>query len=139
MQSKVFVTSKVRIDIQIVNYNYYFQKKFLFANYSSWIYPISSSIKWLKRLRNDELGKGAYDGYNVINVGPNRYQFLDHERVAKLSIDEYQAELQIKASRVDDAGMYICFVSDSSNQMNSWSYKSVLLKIVPSDLTKGNK
>merc|ERR1719189_3092094 len=69
------------------------------------------SIKWLKRLRNDELGKGAYDGYNVINVGPNRYQFLDHERVAKLSIDEYQAELQIKASRVDDAGMYICFVS----------------------------
>ena len=99
----------------------------------------SSSIKWLKRLRNDELGKGAYDGYNVINVGPNRYQFLDHERVAKLSIDEYQAELQIKASRVDDAGMYICFVSDSSNQMNSWSYKSVLLKIVPSDLAKGNR
>ena len=99
----------------------------------------SSSIKWLKRLRNDELGKGVYDGYNVINVGPNRYQFLDHERVAKLSLDEYQAELQIKSSRVDDAGMYICFVSDSSNQMNSWSYKSVLLKIVPSDLTKGDK
>ena len=98
----------------------------------------SSSIKWLKRLRNDELGKGASDGYNVINVGPNRYQFLDHERVAKLSIDEYQAELQIKASRVDDAGMYICFVSDSSNHMNSWTYKSVLLKIVPSDLAKGN-
>ena len=72
-------------------------------------------------------------------MGPNRYQFLDHEHVAKLSIDEYQAELQIKASRVDDAGMYICFVSDSSNQMNSWSYKSVLLKIVPSDLTKGNR
>ena len=61
-------------------------------------------------------------------MGPNRYQFMHHEHVAKLSLDEYQAELRILSPRADDAGMYICFVSDSS-QTNAWSYKSIVLKI----------
>ena len=64
----------------------------------------------------------------MISVGPNRYQFMHSEHVAKLSIDEYQAELKIPSPRASDAGMYICFVSDSS-QTNAWSYKSVVLKI----------
>ena len=72
----------------------------------------------------------AYDshGNNVISVGQHRYQFMESEPVAKLSLDQYQAELNFRSTQISDAGMYICFVSDSS-QTNAWSYKSVVLKI----------
>ena len=53
---------------------------------------------------------------------------MQSEPVAKLSRDEYQAELKISSPQIRDAGMYICFVSDSS-QANAWSYKSVVLHI----------
>ena len=55
---------------------------------------------------------------------------MQSEPVAKLSLDQYQAELKIPSPQISDAGMYICFVSDSS-QANAWSYKSVVLKINP--------
>ena len=86
----------------------------------------------MKKLRKNESGFETY-GHDVISVGPNRYQFMHHEAVVKLGIDEYQAELEISSIRVDDAGMYICFVSDSS-QTNAWSYKSVVLNIDSSSL-----
>ena len=53
---------------------------------------------------------------------------MQSEPVSKLSRDEYQAELKISSPQLGDAGMYICFVSDSS-QANAWSYKSVVLHI----------
>ena len=65
---------------------------------------------------------------DVITVGPNRYQFMYSGNVAKLNMDEYQAELKISAPTAADAGMYICFVSDSS-QTNAWSYKSIVLNV----------
>ena len=85
------------------------------------------SIKWLKKLENNKLGFDTYSK-DVISVGPNRYQFMYSENVAKINMDEYQAELKIPSARADDAGMYICFVSDSS-QTNAWSYKSIILNI----------
>ena len=61
---------------------------------------------------------------------------MQSEPVAKLSLDQYQAELKILSPQISDAGMYICFVSDSS-QANAWSYKSVVLKINPTSDEKG--
>ena len=74
----------------------------------------------------------------MISVGPNKYQFMQSELVAKLSLDQYQAELKIPSPQISDAGMYICFVSDSS-QANAWSYKSVVLKINPSSDKNGKQ
>ena len=93
------------------------------------------SIKWLKRLGKEKVALESY-GNDVISVGQNKYQFMQSEPVAKLSLDQYQAELKIPSPQISDAGMYICFVSDSS-QANAWSYKSVVLKINPTSDEKG--
>ena len=93
------------------------------------------SIKWLKRLGKGKVAIESY-GNDVISVGQNKYQFMQSEPVAKLSLDQYQAELKIPSPQISDAGMYICFVSDSS-QANAWSYKSVVLKINPTSGEKG--
>ena len=84
-------------------------------------------------LREHEVGFKTYD-QSVISVGPNRYRFMPHNQVVKLGTDQYQNNLKLPSVRLDDAGMYICFVSDSS-LTSAWTYKSVILKVSPSSFS----
>lgn len=84
-------------------------------------------------LREHEVGFKTYD-QSVISVGPNRYRFMPHNQVVKLGTDQYQNNLKLPSVKLDDAGMYICFVSDSS-LTSAWTYKSVILKVTPLSLS----
>ena len=58
---------------------------------------------------------------------------MPDNHVVKLGIDQYLNNLELPSVALDDAGMYICFVSDSG-LTSAWSYKSVVLEVVPSPL-----
>ena len=55
---------------------------------------------------------------------------MPDNHVVKLGIDQYLNNLELPSVELDDAGMYICFVSDSG-LTSAWSYKSVVLEVVP--------
>ena len=98
-------------------------------------------IKWLKRL-----SAGAPAAADTLSVGSERYRVLDsapsNNVVDNLKVNsvhkinsvggsnsEYLNRLVLENVRESDAGMYICFVTNSG--FGPLTYKSAYLKVSP--------
>ncbi len=87
-------------------------------------------IKWLKRL---EAGAGLDDDElppNALKVEHERYLILNTNKEVLVGKDEYLSKLVIPAVSAEDAGMYICFVTNSGS--GALTYNSMTLKVLES-------
>lgn len=84
-------------------------------------------IKWLKKMEPyEEITE------NTLNVGPDRYKILRSNSDVSVSNDEYLNKLVIERATLQDAGLYICFVTNSG--FGDMTYKSMVLRVQESKL-----
>jgi hypothetical protein len=83
-------------------------------------------IKWLKRLESTDTS-----GADTLNVGHERYRILDADQDVSTGNDEYLNKLVLEDVRESDAGMYICFVTNSG--FGALTYRSMNLRVVKSE------
>ena len=99
------------------------------------------AIKWLKRLEARELAHNS--GTEVITVGDDSYRLIDSSSSEKLSNSrssnseqlsdgQYVSQLELVGVGMEDAGMYICFVT---NAMGGFNYKPAFLTVLNSKLS----
>ncbi|XP_059083390.1 uncharacterized protein LOC131880721 isoform X1 [Tigriopus californicus] len=89
-------------------------------------------IKWLKKL--DLVGKEDRPPENVVdvytlNMGNERFRVLDTAPDILIGDGIFLNNLVIPSVEIDDAGMYICFVTNSG--FGALTYKSTHLNVIP--------
>lgn len=87
-------------------------------------------IKWLKKLDPNEFNKEM----NVVSIHTlnenERYLVLDSGPDVMIGEGEYMNKFIINHAKVEDTGMYICFVTNSG--YGALTYKSTYLRVMPS-------
>jgi hypothetical protein len=95
-------------------------------------------IKWLKKLEDGEdagdVAATPEDREKIVkvytlNMGNERYRVLDTDPDVKVANDEYLNKLTLRNVRMEDSGMYICFVTNSG--FGALTYKATILKVLP--------
>ena len=87
-------------------------------------------IKWLKKL---EAGEGAgQDPGQVITVEAEQYRIIHASRdsLAPDQEDAYLSQLELRSVGPHQAGMYICFVT---NSLGTFTHKGAFLTVIPSE------
>ena len=84
-------------------------------------------IKWLKKMEPHEATAD-----NTLKVGADRYRILNSEQDISVGNDEYLNKLVIEHTQLSDAGLYICFVTNSG--FGALTYKSMTLQVHQSKL-----
>ena len=79
-------------------------------------------IKWLKKMEPHEDSTE-----NTLNVGADRYRILHSNSDVSVSNDHYLNKLIIEEAALQDAGLYICFVTNSG--YGALTYKSMTLRV----------
>lgn len=89
-------------------------------------------IKWLKKLdlvsKEDRSTEKVVDVY-TLNMGNERFRVLDTAPDIHIGEGIYMNNLVIPSVEMDDAGMYICFVTNSG--FGALTYKSTHLNVIP--------
>lgn len=95
------------------------------------------TIKWLKRLEPRELlhhnnnnNNNMGGGLEVITVGEDSYRLIDtgsSSSSEQLAEGQYVSQLELASVQPEDAGMYICFVT---NIMGGFNYKPAFLTVL---------
>ena len=80
-------------------------------------------IKWLKKINTD-----APSDIFTINVGDDRYKVIHTGEDIPIGSEGYLNKLVIHNAREEDAGLYICFVTNSAGSFN---YKPSYLRVFP--------
>ena len=83
-------------------------------------------IKWLKKLESHE-ALVAHDHERTLRVGQERYRILDANPDVSVGNDEYLNKLLIQHAALEDAGLYICFVTNGG--FGALTYKSMTLRV----------
>jgi Immunoglobulin I-set domain/Immunoglobulin domain len=92
------------------------------------------AIKWLKRLEPREVAlSSGSSGTEVITVGEDNYRLIESGGSGSSSSEplaaegQYMSQLELAAVQPEDAGMYICFVT---NIMGGFNYKPAFLTVL---------
>ena len=80
-------------------------------------------IKWLKKINTE-----APSDIFTINVGEDRYKVIHTGEDIPIGSEGYLNKLVIHNTREEDAGLYICFVTNSAGSFN---YKPSYLRVFP--------
>ena len=88
-------------------------------------------IKWLKKVEAEaDVSKSSSSAYHTLSMGSERYRVLDSGGPDVLTSDgQYLNRLVIPRAGRGDAGMYICFVTNSG--FGALTYKSARLRVSP--------
>ena len=81
-------------------------------------------IKWLKKMDAHE-----ESSQNTLKVGADRYRILRADGDVSVGNDEYLNKLIIDQAILEDAGLYICFVTNSG--FGALTYKAMTLRVEP--------
>ena len=89
------------------------------------------SVKWLKKLDYldfDTVGTVNNKDSHIISVGDEHYKIIgDDENLTEVSPNQWLSQLIVRTARIQDRGMYICFVTSGGRGFNfKQSYLSVL-------------
>ena len=89
---------------------------------------VQPTIKWLKRL---DLNRDRYSDIEVITVGNESYRIIDRlggdGGVYDTRHEVYMSQLELVNTQPGDAGMYICFVT---NSMGGFNFKPAYLSVL---------
>jgi len=83
---------------------------------------IAPHIKWLKKMEPNEKSS-----MNTLTVGADRYRILRAEGDISVGNDEYLNKLVIGQASLQDAGLYICFVTNGG--FGALTYKAMTLRV----------
>ena len=90
------------------------------------------SVKWLKKLNiydlESEPALGNVEESQVISVGEEHYRIIgDDENLQEVGRGEWLSQLIVRNARLQDRGMYICFVTSGGRGFNfKQSYLTVI-------------
>ena len=91
---------------------------------------IAPFVQWMKRVRDEPSASSAF----IISVGKEKFRIIEEKPTSRLQILTnyseknslmFSSHLKIRNSRKEDAGLYVCFVTDNGQL----SYKSVRLNV----------
>ena len=89
------------------------------------------SVKWLKKLEMMDLTGPEFnmeDG-DVISVGEEHYRIIgDDENLKQVGRLDWLSQLVVKEARLEDRGMYICFVTSGGQQ--GFNFKQSYLSVI---------
>ena len=89
------------------------------------------SVKWLKKLDMMDLTGPEFnmeDG-DVISVGEEHYRIIgDDENLKQVGRLDWLSQLVVKEARLEDRGMYICFVTSGGQQ--GFNFKQSYLSVI---------
>lgn len=88
-------------------------------------------IKWLKKLEPNDASAET-----TLRVGHERYRILETNQDESLGNDEYLNMLVIPQATEADAGLYICFVTNSG--FGALTYKSMTLRVEERPVVSNN-
>ena len=89
------------------------------------------SVKWLKKLEVREVTETLDEGEaDVISVGEEHYRIIgDDDSLKQVSATDWLSQLVVKNARLEDRGMYICFVT-SGGQAGGFNFKQSYLSVI---------
>ena len=89
------------------------------------------SVKWLKKLEVREVAENVDEAEaDVISVGEEHYRIIgDDDSLKQVAATEWLSQLVVKNARLEDRGMYICFVT-SGGQAGGFNFKQSYLSVI---------
>ena len=91
------------------------------------------SVKWLKKLEVREVEEAEAD---VISVGEEHYRIIgDDDSLKQVAATDWLSQLVVKNARLEDRGMYICFVT-SGGQAGGFNFKQSYLSVIENFATE---